>query len=142
MSSATDGARELADGKLLLVFKPYATRVYDMRGRIVAQDDPSDATFDRDATFVPGTHRVLAIRAAGGGSQVFSLFEGKRFDLGLYEAGTTRVVHFDRVGVSYIFCNIHPEMSAVVLALKTPYYGISNAAGKIVLGPHFGLCCL
>src|SRR5580765_2736739 len=62
---------------------------------------------------------------------VFSLFEGKRFDLGLYEAGTTRIVHFDRVGVSYIFCNIHPEMNAIVLALKTPYYGISNAAGQI-----------
>jgi plastocyanin len=62
---------------------------------------------------------------------VFSLFEGKRFDLGLYEAGTTRLVHFDRPGISYIFCNIHPEMSAVVLALKTPYYGISDTAGRI-----------
>ena len=62
---------------------------------------------------------------------VFSLFEGKRFDLGLYEAGTTRVVHFDRTGVSYIFCNIHPEMSAVVVALKTPYYAVSDASGKI-----------
>jgi plastocyanin len=64
---------------------------------------------------------------------VFSLFEGKRFDLGLYEAGTTRTVHFDRVGISYIFCNIHPEMSAVVVALKTPYYGLSNSAGKVVI---------
>jgi plastocyanin len=64
---------------------------------------------------------------------VFSLFEGKRFDLGLYEAGTTRDVRFDRVGVSYIFCNIHPEMSAVVVALKTPYYGMSDAAGKIAI---------
>jgi plastocyanin len=62
---------------------------------------------------------------------VFSLFEGKRFDLGLYEAGTTRLVHFDRPGVSYIFCNIHPEMSAVVIALKTPYYALSDAAGRI-----------
>src|SRR6202020_1035153 len=42
---------------------------------------------------------------------VFSLFEGKRFDLGLYEAGTSRAVRFDRPGISYIFCNIHPEMS-------------------------------
>jgi plastocyanin len=64
---------------------------------------------------------------------VFSLFEGKRFDLGLYEAGTTRDVRFDRAGVSYIFCNIHPEMSAVVVALKTPYYGISDVAGKIAI---------
>ncbi len=64
---------------------------------------------------------------------VFSLFEGKRFDLGLYEAGTTRVVHFDRPGVSYIFCNIHPEMSAVVIALRTPYFAVSDASGKIAI---------
>ena len=57
---------------------------------------------------------------------VFSLFEGKRFDLGLYEAGTTRNVSFDRPGVSYIFCNIHAEMSAVVIALDTPYFGVSS----------------
>ncbi len=31
---------------------------------------------------------------------VFSLFNGKRFDLGLYEAGTSRTVHFDREGIS------------------------------------------
>src|ERR1700732_5438520 len=43
---------------------------------------------------------------------VFSLFEGKRFDLGLYEAGSSRDVLFDKPGVSYIFCNIHAEMSA------------------------------
>ena len=64
---------------------------------------------------------------------VFSLFEGKRFDLGLYEAGSTRNVSFDRVGVSYIFCNIHAEMSAVVIALDTPYYGISNRKGEVVI---------
>jgi len=62
---------------------------------------------------------------------VFSLFEGKRFDLGLYEAGTSRLVHFDRAGVSYIFCNIHPEMSAVVIALATPYFAVSDSSGKI-----------
>ena len=64
---------------------------------------------------------------------VFSLFEGKRFDLGLYEAGTSRTVIFDREGISYIFCNIHPEMSGVVVALKTPYYGISDARGSVTI---------
>lgn len=64
---------------------------------------------------------------------VFSLFEGKRFDLGLYEAGTTRDVRFDKPGISYIFCNIHPQMSAVVLALDTPYYGVSDQKGQIVI---------
>ena len=64
---------------------------------------------------------------------VFSLFEGKRFDLGLYESGTTRFVQFDKPGVSFIFCNIHSEMSAVVIALATPYYAISDVHGDISL---------
>jgi plastocyanin len=64
---------------------------------------------------------------------VFSLFEGKRFDLGLYEAGSSRDVHFDKPGVSYIFCNIHPEMSAVVIAVETPYYATSDARGEIAI---------
>jgi plastocyanin len=62
---------------------------------------------------------------------VFSLFEGKRFDLGLYESGTTRFVQFDKPGVSFIFCNIHAEMSAVVIALATPYYAISDSRGDL-----------
>jgi plastocyanin len=98
---------------------------------------PAPRLVQKDKTFVPHLLVVPAGTAVEFPNRdpffhnVFSLFEGKRFDLGLYEAGTTRLVHFDRVGVSYIFCNIHPEMSAVVLALKTPYYGVANAAGKI-----------
>lgn len=57
---------------------------------------------------------------------VFSLFDGRRFDLGLYEAGSTRSVVFSREGVSYIFCNIHSEMSAVVITLTTPFYAIAS----------------
>ena len=61
---------------------------------------------------------------------VFSLFDGRRFDLGLYEAGSTRSVTFSREGVSYIFCNIHSEMSAVVIALGTPYFAIADQPGE------------
>ncbi len=64
---------------------------------------------------------------------VFSLFNGKRFDLGLYEAHTHRAVRFDRDGVSYIFCNIHPEMGAVVIALSTPYFGVSTPDGNVTI---------
>lgn len=60
---------------------------------------------------------------------VFSLFDGKRFDLGLYEAGSTKSVAFSREGVSYIFCNIHPEMSAAILALSTRLYSIADPSG-------------
>ena len=60
---------------------------------------------------------------------VFSLFDGKRFDLGLYEAGTSKAVVFSREGVSYIFCNIHSQMSAVVIAMATPYFAVADVDG-------------
>jgi plastocyanin len=60
---------------------------------------------------------------------VFSLFDGRRFDLGLYEAGKTKEVAFSREGVSYIFCNIHSEMSAVVISLSTPFYSVADGSG-------------
>jgi plastocyanin len=65
---------------------------------------------------------------------VFSLFNGKRFDLGLYEAGSSRSVRFDREGVSYLFCNIHPAMGAIVLALATPYYAVATSGGDVTVG--------
>lgn len=64
---------------------------------------------------------------------VFSLFDGKRFDLGLYEAGGSRTVTFTRPGVCYVFCNIHPEMSAVVVTVDTPYYAVSDRAGNVAI---------
>lgn len=63
---------------------------------------------------------------------VFSQFNGKRFDLGLYEAGSTRDVRFDHEGVSYIFCNIHPEMSAVIITVSSPWYAITSG-GSLLL---------
>src|SRR2546423_11227004 len=64
---------------------------------------------------------------------VFSLYRGKRFDLGLYEAGSQKKVRFDRPGASYVFCNIHPEMAAGVLTVEPEMYGIYDKAGNISL---------
>ena len=64
---------------------------------------------------------------------VFSLFNGKRFDLGLYEAGSSKSVRFDRLGISFLFCNIHEEMSAVVVAVDSPYFGLSDRSGRVAI---------
>jgi len=64
---------------------------------------------------------------------VFSLYKGKRFDLGLYEAGSSRAVKFDHPGVSFIFCNIHPEMSATVIALPTALFAVTKADGEALI---------
>jgi plastocyanin len=64
---------------------------------------------------------------------VFSLFDGKRFDLGLYEGGSSNSARFDRPGVSFLFCNIHPEMSAIVVVVDTPYFALSDRAGRVAI---------
>jgi plastocyanin len=60
---------------------------------------------------------------------VFSQFRGKRFDLGLYQAGSQRSVKFDMAGVSYLFCNIHPNMSGIIVALDSNFYGVTDKLG-------------
>jgi plastocyanin len=64
---------------------------------------------------------------------VFSLYQGKRFDLGLYQAGAEKEVVFDRPGPSFLFCNIHPQMTAVILTVNSAFFGISDKAGHIVI---------
>jgi plastocyanin len=105
-------------------------------------DPPAPAHFrlmQRDKKFVP---HVLVVPVGAVVDfpnddpffhNVFSLFDGKRFDLGLYEAGSTRAVDFNATGVCYIFCNIHPEMSAVVIVTGSPYYAISSPTGDFVI---------
>ena len=61
---------------------------------------------------------------------VFSFHDGKKFDLGLYPVGTRRKVRFDHAGLSRIFCNIHPNMAAYVMAVPTPYFGLSDGEGR------------
>jgi plastocyanin len=64
---------------------------------------------------------------------VFSFKDGKRFDLGLYPVGTTKVVEFDKPGLSRIFCNIHPTMAAYVIAVDSAHFAVSGADGRFVL---------
>ena len=93
----------------------------------------------RDKTFKP---RLLVIPAGSTVDfpnndkwfhNVFSISRGRQFDLGLYEAGVLRSVRFDRAGVSYLFCSIHPEMMAVVVTVDSTYFGVSDKVGRIAI---------
>jgi len=64
---------------------------------------------------------------------VFSFRDGKRFDLGMYPVGALRHVTFDRPGLSRIFCNIHPNMAAYVMAVDTPYFGTTDTGGAFAI---------
>ncbi len=64
---------------------------------------------------------------------VFSFKDGKRFDLGLYPAGASKTVTFDRPGLSRVFCNIHPQMAGYVLAVESEYVAVSDRNGGFTL---------
>lgn len=92
-------------------------------------------------TFLP---KVLAVRVGTNVQMpnsdrvfhnVFSFHDGKKFDLGLYPAGTSRVVTFDHEGVSRIFCNIHPTMAAYVVVVNSTHYGVTGDDGTFTLPP-------
>ena len=61
---------------------------------------------------------------------VFSLSRPGPFDLGLYRAGASQSRTFSTPAVYRIFCNIHPQMSAVVLVLPTAYFVEADSMGR------------
>jgi plastocyanin len=65
---------------------------------------------------------------------VFSFKDGKKFDLGMYPAGVkVKPVVFDKPGLSRIFCNIHPNMAAYVMAVESPYYVVADERGAFTI---------
>ncbi len=61
---------------------------------------------------------------------VFSISAAKRFNLGLYGAGTSRHITFDRPGIVQVLCNVHLEMSAVIVVLPNPYFARTAPDGS------------
>jgi plastocyanin len=61
---------------------------------------------------------------------VFSLSEESPFDLGLYSRGETRSAKFNQAGIVRIYCNVHPQMSALVVVRDNPYYGQPSSDGS------------
>jgi plastocyanin len=60
---------------------------------------------------------------------VFSASEAQMFNLGTYSSGITRAVTFGKPGVVELLCNVHPEMSAYILVLETPYFKSTDGRG-------------
>src|SRR5215470_7313723 len=131
---AQGGAKAETAGRVVVWLAPLEATARDAgqpahRAQLVQKDK----TFEPHLLVIPAGTLVDFPNRDPFFHNVFSLFNGKRFDLGLYEAGSTRAVRFDRPGVSYIFCNIHPQMSAVVIALATTYYAIADRAGEVAI---------
>src|SRR2546423_4803879 len=64
---------------------------------------------------------------------VFSLSAPQPFDLGLYRSGETRTRTFTTPGTYRVFCNIHPQMTALVVVVSTPHVTDVGADGRFSL---------
>jgi plastocyanin len=128
-------------GRVTLGDKPAADVVVWLEGAgAIAAPSPRRTILDqRNLQFAP---RVLAVRTGTTVEfpnndrvfhNVFSFRDGKKFDLGIYPIGSVKHVHFDKPGISRLFCNIHPQMAAYVIAVDSPYFAVSDAGGSFTL---------
>ena len=64
---------------------------------------------------------------------VFSLSTPQPFDLGLYRAGETRQRTFTSPGIYRVFCNIHPQMTAMIVVTPSALTTVAGADGRFTL---------
>ena len=64
---------------------------------------------------------------------VFSLSGPQPFDLGLYRGGASRSSTFTSPAAYRVFCNIHPQMTALIVVVPTPFVTLADAAGRYSL---------
>ena len=93
----------------------------------------------RNLTFVP---HVLVVRVGTTVDfpnndkvfhSVFSFRDGKKFTLGMYPKGVSKRIVFDRPGLSRLFCDIHPNMAAYVMAVDTAYFAMTDDKGSFTI---------
>lgn len=93
----------------------------------------------RDKQFVPN----LVVIQTGSAVQfpnfdtirhhVYSFSAIKPFEIKLYSGRPSTPVVFDRPGTATLGCNIHDGMVGYIHVVDTPYFGVTNAQGKVEL---------
>ncbi|HSF19436.1 MAG TPA: methylamine utilization protein [Vicinamibacteria bacterium] len=58
--------------------------------------------------------------------QVYSFSSPKKFQIPLYEGTPAEAIVFDKPGVLTLGCNIHDRMSAFIVVVDTPYFGVTE----------------
>jgi plastocyanin len=102
---------------------------------------PTKEVAQKDLTFLPallpievGT-RVTFPNLDDTYHNIFSYSPTKRFDLGRYRPEERPIpsVVFDKPGLVTLRCDIHEHMRGLILVLNTPYFAMTNAAGRFRL---------
>jgi len=65
---------------------------------------------------------------------VFSLSKYKSFDLGNYPKGETRTVRFEKPGIVFVNCHLHPNMTATIVVTPNSWCAKPGADGRYEIG--------
>jgi plastocyanin len=60
---------------------------------------------------------------------VFSMSRTKKFNLGSYKPGESKTIVFDKPGIVELRCDVHAEMAAYILVMKSPYFAVTDKKG-------------
>jgi plastocyanin len=102
---------------------------------------PTKEVEQKDLTFIPallpievGT-KVQFPNLDDQYHNIFSYSPAKRFDLGRYRPEERPIpsVMFDQPGLVTLRCDIHEHMRGLILVFKTPYFVLSDTAGRFRL---------
>jgi hypothetical protein len=106
---------------------------------------PTGITPGRSETFTEGKQFLPRVSVVPVGStiafpnhdpfnhNVFSLSPEARFDLGLYGRGESKSAQLPRAGVVRVYCNVHAQMSAIIVVRDNPYYAQPGADGSFTI---------
>jgi hypothetical protein len=82
----------------------------------------------QNLTFVP--HTVHFPNNDKVDHNVFSLSRTKPFNLGSYKPGEIKTVTFDKPGMVELRCDVHAEMAAYIMVMKSPYFAVTDDKGQ------------
>ena len=108
-------------------------------GRPVALPRRGAVMEQRNRAFIP---HVLAVQTGTAvrfpnlddvQHHVYSFSPTKTFQLPLYKGSPPNPVTFDKAGVVTLGCNIHDQMSAVIVVVDTPYFEKTAPNGRASL---------
>ena len=98
-----------------------------------AEIDQRNRMFEPEVSVVQAGASVSFPNSDNIRHQVYSFSPAKTFNLKLYSGKPAAPVVFDKPGAVVLGCNIHDRMVAWVLVVDTPWFGRTDANGKVTL---------
>ncbi|MEP6686777.1 MAG: plastocyanin/azurin family copper-binding protein [Gemmatimonadales bacterium] len=100
---------------------------------VQAEISTADKAFSPHVLVVPAGSTVAFPNHDPFNHNVFSLSEELPFDLGLYGRGEARSIKVERPGIVRVYCNVHAQMSALIVVRDGPWFAQPSGDGSFTL---------